>query len=135
MKPMPDTQRGISLIELVMVIILMSVASAALLQPFTQASRSILLNEQIQIATQLAQERMEGLLTIRRLQGYSDPALTPGTTNDTLAAPYAAYTRTIIINQPAAGGCLVGSTCKDAVVTVSLGGSLLASSTLLLVDY
>ena len=127
-------QRGFSLIELVMVLVVLAVSATAILGQFSQASSSIRTNEHMQTATQLAQERAEELLATRRDQGYG--AIATGTTTDTLAGSYAAYGRTVTVTEPATGGgCPVGATCKEVVVSVSVSGELFSEITLVLVDY
>jgi prepilin-type N-terminal cleavage/methylation domain-containing protein len=129
-----SNQRGFSLIELVIVIVVLAVAAVAILGQFSQASSTVVSNEQHQTAAQLAQERMEELLATRRTQGYA--AIAAGTVNDTLAGNYAAYARTVTVTEPAGGGgCTAGATCKDVVVSVSRGGPVLAQVTTVLVDY
>jgi prepilin-type N-terminal cleavage/methylation domain-containing protein len=127
-------QQGFTLLELIMVIVIASVASVPILGRFTQAGSSMLLDEQIQTAVQLAQERAEGVLADRRTQGYA--AVPTGTTVDVPGGSYAAYTRTLSITEPPAGsGCAAGATCKEVIVSVDRGASRLAEVTFLLVSY
>ena len=56
----PRAQQGFTLIELVMVIVVVALASAPILGQFTGVTISLLTNEEIQTAAQLAQERAEG---------------------------------------------------------------------------
>ncbi len=128
-------QRGFSLIELVVVIVLLSIAAVALLQQFSQASGSLIRNEELQTASQLAQLKAEELLAIRRMQGYNHAALTAGTANESLAGHYAGYTRSVTITEPAASGCPTGGTCKGVDVRVSRGATSLARIRLVLVNY
>ena len=127
-------QQGFTLIELIMVIVITAVASVPILGRFTQVSSSMLLDEEIQTAAQLAQERAEGVLADRRTQGYT--AIPTGTSVDVLAGNYAAYTRTLSITEPPTGsGCAVGATCKEVIVRVDRGASTRAEVTFLLVNY
>lgn len=128
-------QEGFSLIELVIVIVLVSIAAVALLQQFSQAAGSLVRNEQLQTASQLAQQKTEELLALRRLSGYAHATLAAGATNEALAGNYAGYNRTVTITEPAAGGCPGVSTCKSVVVNVNRGAGTLAEITLLLVSY
>ena len=66
-------QRGFTLLELVAVLLVVSIASVPLLGLFSGASLGLLSDEAIQTATQLAQERAETLLAVRRNRGYTDP--------------------------------------------------------------
>lgn len=62
---------GLSLIELVVFIVVMSIAVVAVMQGLSSALRGSLSPGQITQATQLAQERMELILATRQTQGYS----------------------------------------------------------------
>lgn len=127
-------QRGFTLIELVLVILMLALAAVPLFGLFTQASASLLSNERLQTAVQLAQERAEGILAQRRSQDYA--AIGIGSTTDTLGADYSGYTRTVLVSQPPSGpGCPGGASCKEVVVSVAQGGETLAQVTFLLVDY
>jgi len=127
-------QSGFTLIELIMVIIVVALASVPILGQFSQVAGSTLIDEQFQTAAQLAQERAEGILALRRTQGYA--AVATGTTNDTLTGNYSAYSRRVTVTQPpAGGGCAAGATCKGVVVTVSRGSGNRAAVAFVLVNY
>jgi prepilin-type N-terminal cleavage/methylation domain-containing protein len=127
-------QQGFTLLELVMVILVVALASVPVLGQFAQVSGSLLANEEIQTAAQLAQERAEGILADRRIQGYA--AIATGTTIDALTGSYAAYGRTVTVTEPPSGsGCAVGATCKEVVISTSLGGTPRAELTFILVNY
>jgi prepilin-type N-terminal cleavage/methylation domain-containing protein len=131
MKP----QTGFTLIEMVLVVIIISVASVPLFGMFSRAASSLLISERTQTATQLAQERGEFLLAIRRNQGYLAPELA-GNITEVLNGNYSSYTRSTVINQPPAGpGCPGGGSCKEVIVSVAEGGNTYAEVTFLLVDY
>jgi len=127
-------QNGFTLIELVLVILMLAIAAVPLFGLFTQASASLLSNERLQTAVQLAQERAEAIMAMRRSQDFA--AVATGSTTDTLGIAYSGYTRTVTVSQPPTGaGCPGGGTCKEVVVTVAEAGSTLAEITFLLVDY
>ncbi len=127
-------QQGFTLLELVLVIVVVALASVPILGQFSQAGQSLLLNEEIQTAGQLAQERAEGLMAVRRDQGYA--AIPTGTTSEVLTGNYAGFTRTLTVNEPPSGtGCAVGATCKEVLIGVARGGDSRAGLTLMLVDY
>jgi len=129
-------QHGFTLIELIVVLVILSIASVPLFGLYTQASISLLDNEAIQTASQLAQERAELVLSLKRSQGFA--TLATGTTNETLAGSFSGFTRSTIISQPATApaGCPGGSTvCKQVVVSVSQGGTMRSQLSFLLVDY
>lgn len=64
-------QRGLSLLELIVFIVVMSIAVVAVMQGLSSALRGSLSPGQMTQATQLAQERMELILATRQTQGYS----------------------------------------------------------------
>ncbi len=134
----PRAQQGFTLIELVMVIVVVALASAPILGQFTGVTISLLTNEEIQTAAQLAQERAEGILAVRRTQGYA--AVPTGVIVDVLGGNYANYGRTLTVNEPPVGppigrGCAVGATCKEVIVSVTYTGNPRADVTFILVDY
>jgi len=128
------TQRGFTLLELVMVITLIALASIPILGQFSRASSMLLTDEIIQTAAQLAQERAEGVLADRRNNGYA--AVPTGTTSDVLSGAYSNYSRTATVTSPPVGsGCAVGATCKEVIITVDHSGRTRAEITFMLVDY
>ena len=127
-------QAGFTLIELILVIIIVALASVPILGQFTQVAGSTLIDEEIQTAAQLAQERAEQILALRRDQGYA--AVATGTTNDVLTGNYSSYTRSVTVTQPpAGGGCATGATCKGVVVSVDRGPKNRARVSFVLVNY
>ena len=127
-------QQGFTLLELVMVIMLVAVASIPILGQFSQASSILLTDEIIQTAAQLAQERAEGILADRRTAGFA--AVPTGTINDVLGGAYSSYSRTVTVTSPPGGsGCAAGATCKEVVVSVDHSGRTRAEITTMLVSY
>jgi len=129
------SQNGFTLIEMVLVIIIVSIASAPLFGLFSRAASSLLINEKTQTAAQLAQERAEFLLAIRRNQDFGAAALSSNTF-EMLTGNYADYTRSTIITQPPSGpGCPGGASCKEVTISVDESGSSYAEVSFLLVSY
>lgn len=127
-------QQGFTLLELIMVIIIVALASVPILGQFSQVSGSLLLDEVIQTAAQLAQERAEGVMADRRGAGYV--AVPVGTTVDVLGGAYANYSRTLTVTQPPVGsGCAAGATCKEVIISVDHTGKTRAEVTYILVSY
>ena len=132
-------QKGFSLAELVIAIILISLLSIPVLGQFNQASEVILLDEERQTAAQLAQQEMEQFLAIRRILGYSNGALAlnPGATT-VYAPPYNQLQRFLVIsNHSGSSGCPPASTCKKIAVEVQRvsDNAVRAQAELLLVNY
>lgn len=76
LKPRDAAQRGVSLIELIAFIVIMGIASIALLSMYRAVLPHGTTPAQMTLATQLAQERMELILGRRVAAGYSTAALT-----------------------------------------------------------
>lgn len=134
----PGIQSGFTLIELVAVVLVLAVAAVPLFSLFSQSGISMLVNENIQTATQLAQERAEHLLAVRRNRGYGDAELTTNLVEDLNGTNYAQYDRSTIITSPFAGnGCPGGAVCKQLVVQVSddASGTVRSEVTFVLVNY
>ena len=136
---MNSTQKGLTLIEIVLVIIIISIASVPLFSMFSQASSSLLTNETLQTASQLAQQRAEFVLSRKRELGYSAavPELAVGSITENLAGNFNGYTRVTDITQPVTppNGCPASAICKRVVVSVNRGGPALARIEFLLVNY
>ncbi len=137
---MNRTQKGFTLIELVLVMIILSVASVPLFNLFSQSTSSLLSNEAIQTAAQLAQERAEFVLSRKRELGFNGPVaeLAVDTLTENLTGNFSSFTRTTVITQPLAplfAGCPGGAPCKRVIVSVDAGGPTLAQVTFLLVNY
>lgn len=95
---MPADDRGFSLLELIITIIVVSIGVLGLIAALSFTTGRSINAEMMTTATVLAQERMEQLIAEKRANGYSAPSLDIGTTTDPpLAAPYADYTRTVEI--------------------------------------
>lgn len=122
---------GFSLVELVMVIVILSVAAVAILGRFTQVSSSLSLNENIQTAGQLVQEKAEQILAEARSGQFSSIVTTPA---QNLTGNYAGYTRSVTVSGYAGAGCPSGASCKQLVVDAGRGGSKDAEVALLLVN-
>jgi hypothetical protein len=128
-------QGGFTLMELIAIIVIVAIASVPLFGLFSQAGISLLADERIQTATQLAQERAEYLMGVRRNRGYADPEIsTPLIEN--LAGNYTGYTRTTAVTDPFVGpACPGGAACKQLTVRIDENGQARAELTFVLVNY
>ncbi|VAW76246.1 hypothetical protein MNBD_GAMMA15-1602 [hydrothermal vent metagenome] len=132
--PAQHRASGFTLLELIAVIVILSVAVVPITGLFSKASLSILNNQRIQTATQLAQEQAELVLGRRRNQNFA--AIIPGIYPEVLAGNYAGFNRTTTITQPVApAGCPAGALCDLVVVSVDAGGTVLSEITFVLVNY
>lgn len=129
---------GFTLIELVAVIVVLSIAAAIFATGFAQLPRSLVVDEEAQTAGQLAQECGEHIVAFRRdsdpSRGYDNvPTGTGIAICDGLTALPPGYTRSVDVTD--AGGaapCPSGAACKQAVVTAS-GSAYSSRITFLLV--
>lgn len=123
---MKPGRSGFSLIELIMVIVVIAIAAVAIGAAFANMSRSLALNEDLQRASQVAQECAEHILArARPPQGHFAvvAAASPSTECNGMAA--AGFTRVVNVTAMAAGGalCAAGWSCKRVQVSVSKGSA------------
>jgi len=127
-------QRGFTLLELVAVILIVTIAAVPLFGLFSQAGIGLLADETIQTATQLAQERAETLLAVRRNRGYADTEVSSGLVEN-LGGNYAGYTRTTTVTPFTGVACPGSFSCKQLTVRVDQGGQARAEVAFILVNY
>jgi len=112
-------QNGFSLIELVMVIVILGIASVSIAAGYTQLGRSLLLNEDAQAAAQQAQACAEHILASRRNRGFAAMF-----TDCTLLGAYNGYgPPTVTTWAPVAPSCPGGATCTGYEVTATYGST------------
>jgi prepilin-type N-terminal cleavage/methylation domain-containing protein len=124
--------RGFSLIELVAVIVVVSIAVALYAPAFVELPRGLNVDENAQTASQLAQACGEHVLALRRGSGgYAAVAVgssyctgLPTVTGYTVADATVPYV-----------GTACPATCKQTTVTVTYGTATPAQTTLMLVNY
>ena len=137
MRPCRHIPRGFSLIELIVVIVVVSIAAVVLLAQFGGIAKSLGSNEDIQAAAQLAQECSEYVMAVRRnpTQGF---AAVTDTVCDVLPAPLPGFTRTVdVTNLTARPPCTAttAGTCKKVVVSIAKGAITPAAVTLMVINY
>jgi prepilin-type N-terminal cleavage/methylation domain-containing protein len=121
-------QRGVSLIELVIVIVAVSIGVVALGTAYLSSAKSVDLNEDIQIGWQNAQSCADFILGAVRRPGTfaSVPVASPSTVCTTAAVPLdAGSTRVVTVSALAAASepcALAGWTCRLVNVSVSRSG-------------
>ena len=129
-------QRGVSLIELIIVIVALLAGVALLGNAFIEPARSVADNENIQIAWQVAQACADHALGRRRVSGASGgfSNITVGMANPcpTLNGITPGFT----VTDPAGTGACAGlaGTCRQVAITATKGGYQ-ASVTLVVVNY
>lgn len=113
-------QCGVTLIEMVIVIVILAIAATAIMDQFVNSARGYQTNESMQTAAQLAQECAEHVLAVRRLQSYTTAA---AATCPTLPAAYttAGYARAVSFG--AAPAACVTAPCTRVDVAVTRNGT------------
>lgn len=125
-------QRGATLVEMVMVIVILAGGTVAVMDQFVNSSRSYQTNEATQTAAQLAQQCAEHILATRRLQGHAAATATP-TICDALPV-FTGYTPTVSFAVAPTPPC-VTAPCTLVTVTVTQGGNPRASVVFMLGNY
>ena len=131
-------QGGVSLIEVVIALVLIGVVAGYALPNLGLTGRSLIVNEQVQIATQLSQSCAEKILMSRRdevLYGY--PWVDVNSCSSIVApAGYAITVSIALVTNAVDPVCPVTTTdCKDVTISVFNNGSLRASADLFLPAY
>lgn len=132
--------RGFTLIELVIVILVVTIGSVTLGTLFGNSSASLSTNEVRQQSTQYAQQCAEHVIATRRSNTFASASLNTtmcDTLTPTLTAP---FSRTVAIGATySTSPCPTGATaysCKNATVTVAHTAlATPAVITIMLVDY
>jgi prepilin-type N-terminal cleavage/methylation domain-containing protein len=132
MMTLSKPNKGFTLIELVMVIVLLSISTAGLVTLFGQLTGSLSINNDIQTAAQLAQECAEHLLAARRQAGYD----LGGTTNCSALPTFNGFgPPAVTISDPYAGSaCPATANCKLLTINATYGSGA-STVTVLLTDY
>ena len=139
------SDRGFTLIELVVVIVVVGVGLVGLTPLLNVAATSLTINETAQQAAQYAQECAERVLAIRRAPTFDwATSINTSLCNSTTDSPAgqlppmaAGYARSVRVTTISGTGspCPSGTNnCKSVLVTAT-NGALSSSITVMLVDY
>lgn len=94
MMAVPGDKSGFTLVEIILAILIISIAVLGMTSAISFTASGSLNAEVMSTAKELAQERMEQLMAIKRNTGYGDPALTQAAMLfSPLAPPFAQYSR------------------------------------------
>ena len=127
---------GFSLLEMVMIITVVGIASVSLLSAFGQVGRALGITERSMEGLRIAQDCADFTLSSKRLKAvaYSD---INSTVCDSLSLASGA-TRTVattVIDPASSPLCPGGASCKQVDVQVTRGGTITGSLTFMVVDY
>lgn len=111
-------QRGVTLIEMVIVIVILAVAATAIMDQFVNSANSYQTNESVQTAAQLAQECAEHILATRRLQGYTTAIAVDCSALPSVAGYTTAVSTSALVSPPC-----VTTSCTQFDVIVTHGGT------------
>ncbi len=128
--------RGFTLIEVVATMLLLSVGAVGILGMYSTVGRTLSSNQDIQTAAQLAQECSEYVLAQRRNNAAVGYAGVTGINFCSAALPVMASFNpvTTTITSPYAPAFCPG-TCKLVTISVTKGADVVATSSLMLVNY
>ena len=118
---------GFSLIELVIIIVVGSVAAVGLMALWSGVGRSAGQSEETQVATQLAQECAEHVLAQKRVNPAVGYANLTTTVCDTLPA-FAGYARTVTLTGTTASPCPVATAGECQLVRVRVNHGLISDA-------
>jgi len=123
---------GFSLIEMVIVIVVFSIAAIPLLSGFANVAQWLDTEQEIPIAAQLTQECAEHLLLQRRVNGYA--SITSASCN--VLSDFNGYSRALSMTDPYTGSpCPAAASCKLVAISVTKGADTIDTDTFMLVDY
>ena len=127
---------GFTLIEVVATMLLLSVASVGIIGMYSNVDRNLSGNQDIQTAAQLVQECSEYVLAQRRNNAAVGYAGVTGSTFCSAALPVMAGFNppTTTITSPYAPA-FCPTTCKLVTISVTKGAVVVATSSLMLVNY
>lgn len=129
--------KGFSLIELIIIIVVVSIAAVGMLALFGGVGRSLGINEDTQTAAQLGQECSEHILAARRNPKIGYSAIN-NTICDVLPAPLAGFTRTVAVTDlTTSPPCTVSTagTCKKVEVSITADTTNPTVFTFMIVNY
>lgn len=117
---MIGNERGFTLIELIITIIVVSVGALGLVSALSFTTSRSIHSDLMTTANALAQERLEQFFAEKQANGYASPLLNIGMTADPpLLPPYADYARTVDICY--VNSALLAPDCDPAPPNIDLG--------------
>lgn len=131
-------QRGFSLLELAMVLVVFAIAAVPLVTPLVQTSQDTWLMEDLRIGAALAQECAETVLGVKRdlATTYADVIADASLCDNILAALPAGFARpALTFTDVSASACGGAVTCHQVAITITKDGNTVATTTVMIADY
>ena len=137
---MRRVQAGFTLIEIVVIILILGIASAAVIKMVGQVASGGTDNQTLQVGSTLLQECAEWVVANhRRDKSFYDSVLIVGTSTNCFSGPssYGGFDQPIVTITDISGtsSCPSGSSCKQAVFSISNSGTALNPINLIVVKY
>ena len=127
--------RGFTLIEVIATMVLLSVGAVGIIGMYSNVGRNLSGNQDMQTAAQLVQECSEHVLAQRRNNVAIGYAGVTGVNFCSAALPVmAGFTVTTTVLDPYAPAFCPGA-CKRVTISVAKGAVVVATSTIMLVNY
>jgi len=130
---LPRPERGFTLIELIILIVVFFGSVTSLLSVAIEAAKRVGENNDSVIAMQLAQEQAEYFIAVRR-KDYN-LILKLVSTDPTVVTGYPGFTRSYSISDCSANYLGMINGCRFVAIDVAKGATLLATVKLLLANY
>lgn len=126
-------QGGFTLIEMVMSIVIISIAAVALLNAVMNNGRALRLTERIQIGAAVVNECGEYIAASRR-SGANTYAQINSTVCNFLTLP-AGFTRTVALSALTTAACPPGATCQTVTISAYDNGALASRGVMMITNY
>jgi Tfp pilus assembly protein PilV len=134
--PVTAAQRGVSLIELIAFIVIMGISVTALLSMYRAVLPHGATPEEITLATQLAQERMELILGQRAARGYSPVVSLDPCPGPAICTPTTGYSVIVAgVSSPVLWSDVTGNYRQIGVRVLGPDGNQLASLSAVIANY
>ena len=133
MKRVAKDQLGFTLIEMVMSIVIISIAAVALLNATMNSGRALRLTDRVQIGATFVNECGEYIAASRR-SGANTYAQVNTTVCNFLTLP-AGFTRTVALSALTSSACPPGATCQSVTISAYDNGTLASQGVMMITNY
>jgi prepilin-type N-terminal cleavage/methylation domain-containing protein len=124
--------RGFTLIEMVISMVIISIAAVALLNAMMNSGRALRLTDRVQVGANLVNECAEYIVSSRR-NGTKTYAQINSTICDFL--PLSGFTRTVTLAALATSACPTGAACQSVTVSAYEAGALASQGVFMITNY